>query len=199
MGELCSSSEVEPSSDTDGIAVVLINSRGEIAVVVEAKDKEKTERTRGEYSLPMETVKQHAGKRETLYRNLLGAFAEVVDDTVLATERAHFYVTSPAYTFNSCDTHLSADIVVVRYHGNPDFPLAPTANDEIESVSWMQPSIFLQMHPVRGIARKIVATIEKNDCLKNVQDLPGQPLFPTVFSMTQFHELREQDVDIGRR
>lgn len=190
-------------SRVSGVGIILSNTRGELAVIQERKSSDVTQKEPGQHSFPLETAKQHKGKQESLTRTLLGAMGEVVDDDVLQTVMSHFHLTLQAPRIIPVTPSLTVGLSFVIFSGDPDYPLMPTATNEVENAQWTFPERLLSGGlPVRSFARQSLEIVVQESLVAQAMTTQTIPLFPVGFSMKRFYEQRERYQDIplnGRR
>lgn len=183
--------------DTTGIAVVLFNRKGQLAVVEELRTKPELTLP-GQHSVPIETrkkLKLGEPRRDTI----LGALAELVDDKVLAEVGSSAFQWPPQAPaiyrpgIEKNGVALQGELHVVRFQGDPEYPLHPTATDEVAFAGWQEPLELFNSKLLRPAARMPLARVITNGTIELVvrENNPSIDLFGPDFSMTQFYNRRE--------
>lgn len=193
--------DISPNGETPhwylGLGVMIFNRRGEFAVVTEAQTRKESGKEKGQVTIPLESEKEgSARKPETVYRNLLGAMAEVVNDRILRDVGPSFHLVTQPLEIFPVSQNLSAGLVIVRFDGDPDYQLVPTATDEIERVQWMNEETFLYGDlPVRPSGKELVGSISLREASLRK---PTRRLFHRGFaSIEAFYWEREMHADMS--
>lgn len=190
-----------------GAALVIVHARtGELWIIEELKNKERTERQVGMLSIPMETRKIG----ETQYENLLGAMAEVFDDSKESTRNIHdsFFTFDESFIYNTRPLVLSengktlvCDVGIVMFDGEKADDMNPYDVEEVRAHGWMSIADFLNSD-ARFVAKKVVeeaclggAITSRMQYYKENNDR-GKSFFPSGFSVSSNFINRENVPDM---
>src|SRR6266581_3355240 len=155
---------------TTGAGIILSNARNEIAIIEEKGSSRITQKRAGDLSIPLETAKRQQGEQELFRDTLLGAMAEVIDDKILQRESGHFRLITRKPYIAQMIPHLTIGLVFVRFAGDPDCQLTPTAIEETANPEWMDPEkVLFSSRSLRPFAKQLLEHVVQEGLLEAVK------------------------------
>jgi hypothetical protein len=181
-----------------GTIVISPHRPGMVLAVEEKIDKPATGRRKGQLSIPLETAVVIAGKPERSIDTIRASLAEITDDQGVAdvgerfdlVANGRFYVPSKNYPGVQFRTAL------VVYDGDPEYPFAPIASDEVMNCQWVPAGEFTRKNPdeIRPLAGEVVVyEASRGSFLKEPQSVGS--VFSPGFSLQKFYDQRSQHPD----
>ncbi len=197
------------TSHLRGIGLAVVNPLGELWIGRDTVSKDLTERHVGDLSIIFETRKRRKGqKMESHKRNVLGAVAELVNDTTAEQIKGAFVTTdrlrsTPELTFTTSSGIVIQYVVAIGVLGMPPEQFDPQPLDnEIIPVGWMSPEDFLASRNIRPAAAHAVEYLHTHGLIDqalsryNSRWHPNRRIIPRGFSVSEFYEQREKEHDM---
>lgn len=185
------------------VGLVIIHAQsGEIWMVQERKDKPLTNKKKGQWSIPLETLKVG----ESPWDGIRGAMSEAFDDTDSHGNDVRKIITESMWHMrgNSLHSGLSVshegrsfdiNIAVMIYDG-PVLDVSPFNDEEVENGRWVNPWA-IRDPDVRPFTRKIGEELFRSDAYvdnleryRNIQE-ERLPVFEPGFSIREAYHRRE--------
>ena len=186
-----------------GLGVIILHpDTDQILVVEEQMDKHASRRGCGEISPPMETAKKglFGIGREKQSATLMGALAEVLDDTSLPLAQNQLIrVQTPHPLHVSLNSAVTAAIEILIYEGDPSSSMfQPTASLETKTPHWMSIADFLQNPKARQWGKAVVHFAKDQGFLdfQTLQQLPTNPVLRNIDSIERSYIRRERKPDV---
>lgn len=139
--------------ETLGVAIFILNEKGEVLVIKENRSKEKTNRKRGEYGIPCETVESSQGE---------GWEAAVVrglhEELGVAHDRiSQVFTIDPVscYAGEGVVSNVFARVYQINFTGSDEELHSYVTNEEVDVIGWVKPARLGEI-PLREATRTIL-------------------------------------------
>lgn len=150
--DIAFSQEHSPFEGISGVGAIVLNSRHEILVGVENKSKSSSERTAGQLSIPLETLKpfEQRGNRRALQ---LASLSEIATDKYVDDWRRQLEQVQEDLVVTMNNAGVKAAIFVYHWTGDPDvMPFESSCSEEFGSLRWLSLENIYKTGQVRPFA-----------------------------------------------
>jgi len=187
------SQEHSPFEGISGVGAIILNSRHEILVGVENKSKSSSERTAGQLSIPLETLKpfEQRGNRRALQ---LASLSEIATDKHVDDWRRQLEQVQEDLVVKMNNNGVKAAIFVYHWIGDPDaMPFEPSCSEEFGDLQWLSLENMYKTGQVRPFADVALREASTKGLLNGHNSVP---LGFKNYVPSRYYDFRELHADV---
>ena len=191
--DIAFSQEHSPFEGISGVGAIILNSRHEILVGVEKKSKSSSERTAGQLSIPLETLKpfEQRGNRRALQ---LASLSEIATDKHIEDWRSQLEQVQEDLVITMNNAGVKAAIFVYHWTGEPEaMPFESSCSEEFGGLRWLSLEDMYKTGQVRPFADVALKEANSKGLLNGRNSVP---LGFKNYVPSRYYNFRELHADV---